>query len=101
MPELWGAPTLRNAVLSRLQPSGEGGEVLVTKQSSEDIGHWLWRGALNLLWLLITLVLLMAVSWIWPHKSWQWGLLIGAGAGGGAVFIVAVIIDSMGVARGV
>lgn len=43
---------------------------------------------LNIAWAVLTFVLIGAAYLVWPHgmRSWEWGLLVGAGIGATAVF---------------
>jgi hypothetical protein len=53
------------------------------------IKHWKRQAALNGAWLLTAILLMTGIEMVWPYKTWAWGVILGIGAGGSAVFLVA------------
>lgn len=53
-------------------------------------------GLFNLLWLVVTIMGLATIDVFWPHETWGWGLLLGAGVGASAIIVVALFARRVG-----
>lgn len=64
-------------------------------KSAKRLPRWLKRrlanGAMNLIWLAVTAAMLVLVHYLWPYHHWTWGLVLGAGVGGSAVFATVLL----------
>lgn len=51
---------------------------------------------LNALWMGVTAPLLVAIAFVWPYPSWEWGLLLGSGMGAVGMMLAAQVAHYTG-----